>query len=415
MVLELGIQEQALLAGQSGDGAAMAMRLVCDSARLLNAPSLVRVASAHIDGALYHGDSGTLFAEKLQELGARVSIRSTLNVGALDLTGCSTNRLPPHERDMAKRLMKAYMAIGCEPSWTCSPYQAGHRPELGSDVAWGESNAVVFCNSVLGARTNRYGDYLDIACAITGFAPKTGLHLRENRLATFVFDVSGLPMEDFAEESFWPILGSLYGKRAGTAVGVVKGVPRHPGEDALKAFGAASASTGGVGLFHIAGVTPEAPDVETILGGKTPLEVMQISTADFADQKRRMATVQGISRIDAVAIGSPHLSLEECMRLEHLVGGRSLKIPFYACTGRHVLKDLESTGLRKSLEATGITVVIDTCVVVTPIMKEMAGGVLMTNSGKFAQYAPGNTGYGVVFGSMAECVESAVTGRPVNA
>jgi predicted aconitase len=412
MVLELGTEEQALLAGQSGAGAAMAMRLVCDSARLLNAPSLVKVASAHIDGALYHGDSGTLFAERLQELGAKVSIRSTLNVGALDLTGCSTNRLPPHERDMAKRLMKAYMAIGCEPSWTCSPYQAGHRPALGADVAWGESNAVVFCNSVLGARTNRYGDYLDIACAITGFAPKTGLHLPENRVATFVFDVSELPLADFSDESFWPILGSLYGKCAGTAIGVVKGVPHHPGEDALKAFGAASASTGGVGLFHIAGVTPEAPDVGSILGGNAPLEIMSISASDFADQKRRMATVQNVTRIDAVAIGSPHLSLEECQRLDRLIDGRKLKVPFYACTGRHVLKDLDSDGLRKSLEAAGITVVIDTCVVVTPIMKELTSGVLMTNSGKFAQYAPGNTGYGVVFGSMAECVESAIAGKP---
>ena len=412
MALELHEDALARLAGASGDGAAMAMRLVCDSARLLNAPSLVQVASAHIDGALYHGDSGTLFAERLQELGARVAIRSTLNVGALDLTGCSTNRLPTHERDMAKRLMKAYMALGCEPSWTCSPYQAGHRPALGSDVAWGESNAVVFCNSVLGARTNRYGDYLDIACAISGFAPKVGLHLPENRLATFVFDVSGLPLASFTEESFWPILGSLYGKRAGTAIGVVKGVPVHPGEDALKAFGAASASTGGVGLFHIAGVTPEAPDVETILGGKTPLEIMHIVDTDFAEQKKRMATVQGITHIDAVAIGSPHLSLEECQRLDRLIAGRKLTVPFYACTGRHVLKDLESLGVRKSLELAGVTVVIDTCVVVTPIMKELASGVLMTNSGKFAQYAPGNTGYGVVFGSMRECVESAVSGTP---
>jgi predicted aconitase len=414
MALELDADALELLSGRGGDGAGMAMRLVCESARLLGAPSLVKVASAHIDGALYHGDSGTLFAEKLQELGANVSIRSTLNVGALDLTGCSTNRLPAHERDMAKRLMKAYIAIGCEPSWTCSPYQAGHRPALGSDVAWGESNAVVFCNSVLGARTNRYGDYLDIACAITGFAPKVGLHLPKNRLATFIFDVSSLPIEDFTEESFWPILGSLYGKRAGTAIGVVKGVPRHPGEDALKAFGAASASTGGVGLFHIAGVTPEAPDVETILGAKAPLETMHIGAQDFADQKKRMATVQGITHIDAVAIGSPHLSLEECQRLERLLGGRKLSVPFYACTGRHVLKDLDNLGLRKSLEACGVTVVIDTCVVVTPIMKDLAGGVLMTNSGKFAQYAPGNTGYGVVFGSMAECIESAVTGRPVH-
>ena len=415
MPLDLTAEERALLNGAQGEGAAMAMRLVCDSARLLKAPSLVPVASAHIDGALYHGDSGTLFAERLVELGAKVSIRSTLNVGALDLTGCSSDRLLPHERDMARRMMKAYIKLGCEPSWTCSPYQAGHRPALGSDVAWGESNAVVFCNSVLGARTNRYGDFLDIACAIAGRAPKYGLHLAENRRATFVFDVSGLPREAFTEETFWPILGSLYGRKAGTAIGVVKGVPAHPGEDALKAFGAASASTGGVGLFHIAGVTPEAPSVDAIISDAISMETIMINQNGYLEQKKRMATVDGASRIDAVAIGSPHLSAEEFIRLEQYVAGRKLAIPFYACTGRHALSDIDQSGLRKRLEASGITVVVDTCVVVTPIMKELSGGVLMTNSGKFAQYAPGNTGYGVLFGSMAECVESAVTGRPAYA
>ena len=412
MPLELTDDETAMLNGSAGEGTAMAMRLVCDSARLLNAPSLVPVASSHIDGALYHGDSGTLFAERLVELGAKVSIRSTLNVGALDLTGCSSDRLPPHERDMARRMMKAYIKLGCEPTWTCSPYQAGHRPALGSDVAWGESNAVVFCNSVLGARTNRYGDFLDIACAIAGRAPKYGLHLPENRRATFVFDVSGLPRDAFAEETFWPILGSLYGRRAGTDIGVVTGVPAHPGEDALKAFGAASASTGGVGLFHIAGVTPEAPTAEAIISGSNALEIMVINQNDYLEQKTRMATVEIAARIDAVAIGSPHLSTQEFIRLEQLVGGRKLAVPFYACTGRHALSEIDQSGLRQRLELSGVTVVADTCVVVTPIMKELTGGVLMTNSGKFAQYAPGNTGYGVLFGSMAECVESAVTGRP---
>ncbi len=314
MSLALTARESAMVAGAQGEGAAMAIRLVCDSARLLGAQSLVPVASAHIDGALYHGDSGTYFAERLRDLGAKVSVRATLNVGAVDLTGCSGNRLPLHERDMAKRLMRAYLAIGCEPTWTCSPYQAGHRPQLGTDVAWGESNAVVFCNSVLGARTNRYGDYLDIACAISGRAPRTGLHLPENRTARFVFDVSGLARETFRDESFWPVLGSLYGRRAGSEIGVIEGMPAHPGEDALKAFGAAAASTGGVGLFHMAGITPEAPDTASILEpGAT--ERMIVTAADIAEQKTRLATVAGASRIDAVAIGSPHLSLEECRKL----------------------------------------------------------------------------------------------------
>jgi predicted aconitase len=406
-------EERAIAGGASGEGAAIAMRLVLDSAKLLGARELVAVRSAHIDGALYHGDSGTLFAERLRDTGARTSIRATLNVGALDLTGCSSNRLPAHEREMARRMMKAYMAIGCEPTWTCSPYQAGHRPEQGTDVAWGESNAVVFCNSVLGARTNRYGDYLDIACAIAGRAPKTGLHLAENRLAQFVFDVSGLPVEMFAEESFWPVLGSLYGSRAGTAVGVITGIPADPGEDALKAFGAAAASTGGVGLFHMAGITPEAPEVTAVLAERGAAETMHITVQDLVASRARLATATGADRIDAVAIGSPHLSFAEFERLGELVGGRRLAVPFYACTGRHVLRRLDESGLRRELEACGVTVVVDTCVVVTPILRELADGVLMTNSGKFAQYAPGNTGYGVLFGSLAECVESAISGRPL--
>ena len=161
------------------------MRIVADSARLLGAQRLIPIASAHIDGALYHGDSGTLFAERLVEGGARVAVRSTLNVGALDLMGCSRVRLEEPARGMARRMMEAYRKLGCEQSWTCAPYQAGHRPALGTDVAWGKSNAVVFCNSVLGARTNRYGDFLDIACAISGRAPDCGLHRAENRRPTW--------------------------------------------------------------------------------------------------------------------------------------------------------------------------------------------------------------------------------------
>ena len=139
-------------------------------------------------------------------------MRATLNVGAIDLTGCSRNRLPPHELEMASRMMTAYKALGCEQTWTCAPYQAGHRPRLGSQVAWGESNAVVFCNSVLGARTNRYGDFLDIACAISGRAPDYGLHRTENRRATVVFDVSHDRSDVSVLRRRLAGLGNLYGR-----------------------------------------------------------------------------------------------------------------------------------------------------------------------------------------------------------
>lgn len=391
----------------------MAMRIVAETARLMGARRLLPIESAHIDGALYHGDSGTLFAERLVAGGAKTAVRATLNVGAIDLTGCSRNRLPPHELEMARRMMTAYRALGCEQTWTCAPYQAGHRPRFGSQVAWGESNAVAFCNSVLGARTNRYGDFLDIACAVSGRAPDYGLHRAENRRATVVFDVSQLDPAFLFSDVAWPVLGSLYGRLIGDAIGVVSGLTFRPWEDVLKAFGAAAASTGAVGLFHVAGATPEAPDEATALQHLPPAERIVVSEAMIRDAQSRLSTAERADRIDAVAIGSPHLSLEEFDTLRRLLNGRTVAVPIYACTGRHVLRVLERDGHRQELESKGIIIVADTCVVVTPILPEKAGAVLMTNSGKFSHYAPSNTGYAVLYGSMADCVESAIAGRPI--
>lgn len=412
-MVDLTDQQRAIAAGSDGAAAAMAMRIVAESARLMGAPRLIPVASAHIDGALYHGDSGTLFAEKLVEGGAKVAIRATLNVGALTPAGCAKIRLPPHERDMAARMMRAYEEMGCEPSWTCAPYQAGHRPKAGTDVAWGESNAVVFCNSVLGARTNRYGDFLDIACAIAGVAPDYGLHRPENRLATLVIDASGLSRELRASDVFYPVLGAFLGRNAGTAVAVIEGLQGCTTEDRLKALGASAASAGGVGLFHVAGVTPEAPDLDTALGQKPALERIVFAEDAVQETLARLSTSAGTDRVDAVAIGSPHLSLAEIEEVERRLAGRPLAIPLYANTGRHVVGPLAERGRRAALEAQGVKFVVDTCVVATPILPDIDGAVLMTNSGKFAHYAPGNTGYAVSYGSLAECVESAVAGRLV--
>ncbi|MCA3623354.1 MAG: aconitase X catalytic domain-containing protein [Methylobacterium sp.] len=411
MTLTLTPEERAMLAGEAGHAPALALRIVAETARLMGAEKLIPVASAHIDGALYHGDSGTLFAERLVELGAKVAVPATLNVGGLDLACGAKTRLPPHQHDMAHRLMMAYEAMGCEPSWTCAPYQAGHRPALGSDVAWGESNAVAFCNSVLGARTNRYGDFLDIACAIAGHAPYYGLHKPENRRATFMLDCSGLSAALRGSDVLWPVIGTLYGQEAGTAVGVVTGLAGFATEDRLKAFGAAAASAGAVGLFHILGVTPEAPDMKTVTGGAENLPVIPVTPERLAKARGGLSTTQS-SAIDAVAIGSPHCSAEELREVLQRLSGRKVARPFYACTGRHALLALARPE-RQALIDAGVTLVADTCIVVTPMLAEIAG-VLATNSGKFAHYAPGNTGYAVRYASLAECVEAAVSGHLAN-
>ncbi len=186
----------------------MAMRIVGRMAEALAAPKLIGITSAHIDGCLYHGDGGVEFAERLVEGGGNVAVPATLNVGALDLLNPKRVRAGAHRAEMAYRQMAAYRRLGCQPTWTCAPYQAGHRPAFGEHVAWGESSAVAFANSVLGAKTNRYGDFLDICCALIGRAPCTGLHVDANRVATVLVKTDELPARLKDADVFFPALGS---------------------------------------------------------------------------------------------------------------------------------------------------------------------------------------------------------------
>jgi predicted aconitase len=261
---------------------------------------------------------------------------------------------------------------------------------------------------VLGARTERYGDFLDICAALSGRAPETGLHRDDNRCATVEIDASALARPLVEEEAFWPVLGAWLGSVAAGRVVVFTGLPQTIDEDRLKAMGAASASTGAVGLFHIAGVTPEAP---RLASGH---EVIRLSGAMLQDSRDKLSTVRlrPGEHVDAVAVGSPHFSFAEFQRLFALLVGRRLKIPFYVCTGRHTLAALEAVGLSATLADSGLTVVADTCIVVTPILPA-SDGLLLTNSGKFAHYTRPNTGFDVLYGSLADCVETAVAGRLV--
>ncbi len=386
----------------------MAMRILVRVADILGADALVEISSAHIDGCLYHGDGGVEFVETLVAGGGRVAVPTTLNVGALDLQHPELVHEEPHRVSMARRQMEAYLQLGCEPTWTCAPYQAGHRPEVGEQVAWGESNAVVFVNSVLGARTNRYGDYLDACCAIAGRAPRTGLHLEENRHATVVIDTSHLSEDLKRADAFFPVLGTWMGRVVGTEVPAIDGIPQSVTEDQLKALSAAASSTGAVGLFHVVGATPEAPDLMTALGGREPLRTIELTASQICEARDGLSTSQS-KRIDSVAVGCPHFSPQEFAELERLVGESSLTVPFYVCTGRGVTEQLANQGRLTTLHSAGVKVITDTCVVVTAILPG-TDGVLMTNSAKFAHYAPANTGYEVVFGTLADCVESARTG-----
>lgn len=389
----------------------MAMRILTDMGRLLGAGSLVPIRSAHIDGCLYHGPAGVRFAEHLVALGGRVVVPTTLNVGAIDLHRPDRVLLAEPDRSLARRQMTAYEALGCAATWTCAPYQAGHRPEAGSHVAWAESNAVVFVNSVLGARTNRYGDFIDIAAALTGRAPYYGLHLDEARRARWLITTETLSAELKARDEFYPVLGTWVGRVAGETVSAIAGLPGTVTEDQLKALGAAAASSGSVGLFHVIGVTPEAPTEAAAFAGELPERVLEFDAAALRTARDSLSTT-GTDRLDAVALGSPHFSYDEFVRLETLIGDSRVHVPVYVCTGRHVTSRLAAEGRLDGLAERGIEIIEDTCVVVTPVLRG-SGGVLMTNSGKFAHYTPANTGYAVVFGALDDCIASAVAGRVV--
>ncbi len=430
MALILDDRDRALLAGEEGEGARLAMKIIVRMAEIAGARRLRDITGAHIDGCLYHGQAGLDFVRRLADGGARVRVPTTLNVASLDLLHPELFRGDRYTAEQARRLMDAYVELGCEPTWTCAPYQLPRRPAFGEHVAWAESNAIVFANSVLGARTDRYGDFIDICAAVTGRVPDAGLHLDANRRGRVVFRLTGVNPRLLEEDAFYPVLGHLIGRMAGADIPVIVGLP--PGEspagapaapvagglpgcveDRLKALGAAAASSGSVAMFHAVGLTPEAPTLEAALHGQRPDRVIEVTPAMLAGARDSLTTAAD-GPLSAVSVGTPHFSIHEFAALVPLLEGVRLHpgVDFYVNTSRHVLAEVERRGWLPVLEAAGVTIVTDTCTYVTPVMRQRRG-IIMTNSAKWAYYAPGNLGVEVAFGSLAECVRSAVAGRVV--
>jgi len=394
------------------------MRLVVRAAEVLGAERLIPITRAHVDSCLYHGEATIDFVRRLIEGGAQVTVPTTLNVGALDLLHPELWRGDPEGAERGRLLMDHYRSLGCQPTYTCAPYQlAAARPALGEQVAWAESNAIVFCNSVLGARTERYGDFTDIACAISGRVPDAGLHRTDARRATLVLRLGpDLPPALLEDDSLYPVLGIVLGRRAGSRVGVLDGLPSGTSEERLKAVGAAAASSGAVAMFHAVGSTPEAPTLEAALQGREPEEEAQIGLAELRAARAELTTAPGGAPagtpIGTVSLGTPHASLEELRAVEReLAGARPAPgVELLVSTARGTLAEAEEEGLAGRLRATGVELLVDTCSYIAPVLRPSPLPA-MTDSGKWAFYAPGNVGVEVVFGSLRECVRSAVDGR----
>jgi predicted aconitase len=394
------------------------MRLVVRAAEVLGAERLIPITGAHVDSCLYHGEATVDFVERLIRGGAKVSVPTTLNVGALDLLHPELWRGDARAAERGRLLMDHYRSLGCQPTYTCAPYQlAVSRPSLGAQVAWAESNAIVFCNSVLGARTERYGDFTDIACAITGRVPDAGLHRTDARRAVLVLRLGAdVPAALLDDESLYPVLGIVLGRRAGSRVAALDGLPPGLSEERLKAIGAAAASSGAVAMFHAVSSTPEAPDLAEALQGEEPEEVVDVGIAELRAARDELTNAPGGAppgtAIGTVSLGTPHASLAELRAVERELGGArpAPGVELLVSTARTLLADAEAEGLAARLRALGVELLVDTCSYLAPVLRPSTLPA-MTDSGKWAFYAPGNIGVEVVFGSLRECVRSAVEGR----
>ena len=405
--IELTEHDQALLDGELGKAAQVAMQIVLRMAELQGARRLVDVTQAHIDGCIYTGPASLRFARQLVQWGAKVRVPTTLNSISVDQRRWRELGVDPSLGEPASALGDAYMAMGAQLSYTCAPYLLDSAPKAGEQIVWAESNAVVYANSVLGARTLKYPDYLDICIALTGRAPLIGCHLDAQRKARLQIE---LPALDDLDDAFYPLLGYHIGALAGSRVPLVLGLEkRKPGLDDLKAFGAAFATTSAAPLFHIAGVTPEAIDPAQVLDAGTRIPVEKIRLQDLMLSWRELNSARDL-RVDVVSLGNPHFSLGEFAHLARLCRGRHKHpdVVLAITCGRAVLEQAHEAGHIAVIEAFGATLVTDTCwcMLGEPVIP-LAATTLMTNSGKYAHYAPGLVGRKVHFASLAECVDAA--------
>jgi len=407
----LNAHDRELLTGAHGKAAQVAMQIILRVAELQGATELLDVTQAHIDGCIYTGPASLRFAQQLVAWGAKVSVPTTLNSISVDKRRWREQGIDAALGLPASQLGDAYLNMGAKVSFTCAPYLLDSAPKAGEQIVWAESNAVVYANSVLGARTLKYPDYLDICIALTGRAPLTGCHLDQQRHASLRIE---LPELTDLDDAFYPLLGYHIGLLAGSEIPVVCGLEtRQPNLDDLKAFGAAFATTSASPMFHIAGVTPEAATVEQALGGQAPARTLRVMVQGLQDSWKELNSAHD-PKVDVVSLGNPHFSLSECATLVALCHGKH-KHPDVALVitcGRAIHDQATKAGHVAALQAFGAQFVTDTCwcMLGEPVIPPHAR-TLMTNSGKYAHYAPGLVGRLVHFGSLAACVEAACSGN----
>jgi predicted aconitase len=414
MTVTLDDQEQRWLSGDEGAAKQLAMRLVLAAAEVSGASRFVPIEMAHINSCHYSGRLSLDFAEFLLAEGATLAVPTHTNAS---LISCSSPHVRPEETSPdevagARRVMDIYEQLGCSTMWTCAPYQQPEgRPAFGTHVVGSESNAVGFTNSVLGARTNKYGDLLDISAAMVGRVPLAGLHTDAGRRATHVFDVSGLAASELADPNLPHLLGVILGRTVGTGIGAIDGLAAAT-EDELKAIAAGAAAAGGVDLFHVVGITPEASTLDAATQGAEPEKRTAVGSTDLQEAAALLTTATVDEPLAAVCLGTPHFSVTEFEEAASLLNNRHVAdgVTMMITTSRAVAAELGLRRLDTALTDAGVQIVLDTCTYYPPHPTGV-DGLTMTNSAKWAYYGQGMLGVPIAFATLEQCVESAIAGR----
>jgi predicted aconitase len=385
----LDSEDEKVLAGESGETRQKMMELLVALGTVFGAERLVPIRSAQVSGASYKtiGEYGLAW---LSSLHARAVVPAVLNPIGMPRERWKEMGVEPVFAERQQAVIEAYERLGVNLECTCTPYYL-HEISFGDHLAWSESSAVSYANSVIGALTNREGGPGALAAALVGKTPCYGLHLEKNRRPQLIFNVS-------SEERNWGIarygaLGYLAGKLAGNRIPFFKGI--HPDRDQLKALGAAMAATGAVAIYHVESITPEAKKNRYDLSG---LETITVTPTEI---DRIFSEIQ----VDAVAVGCPHCSPDELAVIARLLQGKTVTKPFYIFAAQGVIdKNLMTVGI---IEKSGARVYADTCMVVSPVMERYSA--ILVNSGKALAYVPDMCGAVARIGSIEECVSVATS------
>ncbi len=383
-----------MLSGKLGYSAKKSMEILVALGKIYGAKKLVPVASVQVAGVSYDnlGDAGLEYLNGLARDG-KVRVLTTLNPAGMDLENYRNLGIPEDFAEKQKKVILAFTNMGIIPSCTCTPYFIGNKPKIGEHIAWSESSAVCFANSVLGACTNREGGPSALAAAICGKTPLYGMHLEENRQAQVIVNVEG----EAKGTQIFGALGKAVGEKIGNRIPLISGVNAASIEE-LKSLSASIATYGGTAMFHMKGITPNKT--------KVPKEKAGISAEEIASA---LSSMNDDCQPDLVSLGCPHLSLLELEKIARMVDGESVKIETWLCVSREVKKQAEDRGFIESIENAGIKFACDTCMVVAPIKGRFS--CIATDSAKSCYYSRAKNKAKTRVGSFEECINCAITGK----